>query len=152
MIHLSFDLPEPASSWRTTWDGARQDDPADIAEVDLRYKYFGVNVEMVVDDVEIISKSRFVTLVDLALSLRGAADRISRGEDAAFGFTESEEVIRLRQVDGHISVSSSKKPGDASVTREELLEKVSEFLQSAHARLVEEIPGLGENPVVRRIT
>lgn len=38
------------------------------------------------------------------------------------------------------------------MARDELLEKVSEFLRSAHARLVEEIPGLVENPVVRGIT
>ncbi|MEV6669349.1 hypothetical protein [Streptomyces sp. NPDC051162] len=152
MINLSFSLPEPASPWRRTWDGAKQGDPAGIAEIDLRYKYFGVNVEMVVDDVEIISKKRFVTLVDLALSLRGVVERISRGEDAAFGFTESEEVIRLRQAGDSISVSSSKKPEQASVASGELLEKISEFLQSAHSRLVEEIPELGENLIVRRIT
>jgi hypothetical protein len=151
MIRLSFDLPETGSPWFRTWDGARQGDPADIAEIDLRYKYFGVNVEMVVDDVEVISKTGFVTLVDLALSLRGVVDRISRGEDAAFGFTESDEVVRLRQAGGRISVSSSEKPEQASVTREELLEKISEFLQSAHLRLVDEIPRLAENPVVRRI-
>ncbi|MEW1640156.1 hypothetical protein AB0469_39615 [Streptomyces sp. NPDC093801] len=151
MIDLSFSLPESASPWRRTWDGAKQGDPAGIAEIDLRYKYFGVNVEMVVDDVEIISKRRFVTLVDLALSLRGVAERISRGEDAAFGFTESEEVISLRQAGDSISVSSSKKPGQASVARGELLEKISGFLQSAHSQLVEEIPELDENPVVRRI-
>ncbi|MDH6710058.1 hypothetical protein P3T27_006807 [Kitasatospora sp. MAA19] len=152
MIHLSFSLPESASPWRRTWDGAKQGDPAGIAEIDLRYKYFGVNVEMVVDDVEIISKKRFVTLVDLALSLRAVVERISHGEDAAFGFTESEEVISLRQTGGSISVSSSKKPGQALVATGELLEKISEFLQSAHSRLVEEIPELDENPIVRRIT
>ncbi|MFE0681220.1 hypothetical protein ACFW17_10480 [Streptomyces sp. NPDC058961] len=151
MIDLSFSLPESASPWRRTWDGAKQGDPAGIAEIDLRYKYFGVNVVMVVGDVEIISKRRFVTLVDLALSLRGVAERISRGEDAAFGFTESEEVISLRQAGDSISVSSSKMPGQASVARGELLETISGFLQSAHSRLVEEIPELDENPVVRRI-
>ncbi|GGL66774.1 hypothetical protein GCM10010129_07750 [Streptomyces fumigatiscleroticus] len=93
MIHLSFSLPEPGSPWRRTWEVAKQGDPAGLAEIDLRYKFFGVNVEMVVDDVEIISKRRFVTLVDLALSLSHAERRISSGEDAAFGFTESEEVV-----------------------------------------------------------
>ncbi|WNM35440.1 hypothetical protein RKE30_36310 [Streptomyces sp. Li-HN-5-11] len=151
MIHLSFSLPEPTSPWRRTWDGAKQGDPAGIAEIDLRYKYFGVNVEMVMGDVEIISKGRFVTLVDLALSLRAVVERIYHGEDAAFGFTESDEVIRFRQAGERILVTSSKNPGEASVTREELLEKLSEFLQSAHSRLVEEIPELGENPVVRGI-
>jgi hypothetical protein len=151
MIHLSFSLPESASPWHRTWDEAKQGDPAGIVEIDLRYKYFGVNVEMVVGDVEIISKKRFVTLVDLALALRGVVERISRGEDAEFGFTESEEVVSIRQDGASISVSSSKKTGQASVARGELLEKISEFLQSAHSRLIEEIPELDDNPTVRRI-
>jgi hypothetical protein len=152
MIHISFSLPEAASPWCRTWDEAKQGDPAGIAETDLRYKYFGVNVEMVVDDVEIISKRKFVTLVDLALSLRGVAERISRGEDAVFGFTESEEVISLRQAGDSISVSSSKNPVQASVARRELLEEISGFLQSAHLRLIEKIPELDENPTIGRIS
>ncbi|MHA6759590.1 hypothetical protein [Streptacidiphilus sp. PAMC 29251] len=151
MIDFSFSLPESSSPWRRTWDEAKQGDPTGLAEIDLRYKYFGVNVEMVMNDVEIISKRRFVTLVDLALSLRGVVERISHGEDAAFGFTESEEVISLRQVGDSISVSSSKKPGQASVARGELLEKISGFLQSARSQLIEEIPELDGNPVIRRI-
>ncbi|MEU9131812.1 hypothetical protein AB0D08_27495 [Kitasatospora sp. NPDC048540] len=151
MIHLSFSLPESASPWRRTWDGAKQGDPAGIAEIDLRYKYFGVNVEMIVEGVEIISKRRFVTLVDLALSLSGVIERISRGEDAAFGFTESDEVIRLRQAGESISVSSSKKQEQASVARDEILAELSEFLRSAHSRLIEEVPELRENPVIRMI-
>lgn len=151
MIHLSFSLPEPASPWRRTWDGAKQGDPAGLAEIDLRYKYFGVNVEMVIGGVEIISKKRFVTLVDLALSLRGAVERISRGEDAEFGFTESEEVIRLSQAGESILVGSSKKQEQASVARNELLAEFSEFLRSAHSQLIEEIPELRENPAIRMI-
>ncbi|MEV7026542.1 hypothetical protein [Kitasatospora sp. NPDC093558] len=151
MIHLSFSLPEPASPWHETWDDARRGDPSGISEGDLRYRYFGVNVEMIVDSVEIISKRRFVTLVDLALSLRGVAERISRGEDAAFDFTESEEIISFRRAGDSISVGSSRRPGRGSVAPGELLEKISEFLKSAHSRLVEEIPGLDENVTVRRI-
>lgn len=152
MIHLSFSLPGSASPWRRTWDGARQGDPADIAEIDLRYKYFGVNVEMGVGDVEIISKRRFVTLVDLALSLRDVIERISRGEDAEFGFTESEEVIKFRQAGDIILVSSSKKKEQASVARDELVAELSEFIRSTHSRLVEEIPELADNPVIGRIS
>lgn len=151
MMQLSFSLPGSASPWSVTWDEVKRHDPPGIAEIDLRYKYFGVNVEMSVGDVEIISKKRFVTLVDLALSLRGVVERVSRGEDAAFGFTESDEIINLRQAGDSISVSSSKKPGQASVTRAELLEKLSDFLRSAYSKLVEEIPQLNENPVVQRI-
>ncbi|MET7528808.1 hypothetical protein [Streptomyces goshikiensis] len=85
-------------------------DPAGLAEIDLRYKYFGLNVEMVVGGVEVISKRRFVTLVDLALSLSQAERCISSGGDATFGFTESEEVIHLRCDGELIAVTSSKRP------------------------------------------
>lgn len=152
MIHLSFSLPEPRSPWRRTWEGAKQADPAGIAEVDLRYKYFGVNVEMVVDGVEVISKRRFVTLVDLALSISQAERRISSGEDAAFSFTESEEVIHLRRDGALIAVSSTKRPWRVTVEQEELVDAFAAFLREAHLRLTSEIPGLATNPVIQQFS
>ncbi|MBG0855373.1 hypothetical protein I2W78_26880 [Streptomyces spinoverrucosus] len=151
MIHLSFSLPEPGSPWRRTWEGAKQGDPAGLAEIDLRYKYFGVNVEMIVGGVEAISKRRFVTLVDLALSLSHAERRISSGEDAAFGFTESEEVIHLRHDGDLIVVTSSKRAWRVSVEREELASSFSRFLREAYSHLTSEIPGLVTNPVIRQM-
>ncbi|MCX4774487.1 hypothetical protein [Streptomyces sp. NBC_01285] len=151
MIHLSFYLPESGSAWRKTWDAAKQGDPAAATEMDLRYKYFGANFELAVDDTEVVSRTRFVTLVDLALSLSGAAKRISLGEDAAFGFTESDEVIQLCQDGDLIAVSSSKRPVQAFVGREELVREILIFLREAHSRLITEIPGLSANPVIQRI-
>ncbi|MFJ9552414.1 hypothetical protein ACIRPH_01270 [Nocardiopsis sp. NPDC101807] len=150
MIQLSFTPPEKSSPWSKTWDSVTWDDPAAISEIDLRYKYFGVNFEMVVDDVEIVSKKRFVTLVDLALSLSGVMKRISSGEDAAFGFTESDEVIHLICDGNLISVTSSKSLVQASVGRKELLDEFSRFLREVHYRLVLNIPGLSKNPVIWR--
>ncbi|MFD4990396.1 hypothetical protein [Streptomyces sp. NPDC058374] len=152
MIQLSFCLPESGSAWTKTWDAAKRGDPAAISEMDLRYKCFGVTFELMVGDVEIVSKKRFVTLVDLALSLSGAVKRISSGEDAAFGFTESEEVIHLCQDGDLVAVSSSKHPMRGAVEREELVGEVLSFLREAHSRLVAEIPGLSENPVIQRIS
>ena len=151
MIYLSFSLPEPGSSWWRTWEGAKQHDPAGLAEIDLRYKYFGANVEMVVDGVEIISKRRFVTLVDLAISLSRAERRSSAGGDAAFGFTESEEVIHLRRDGNLIAVTSSRHPWRVTVEREELTSAFSDFLREAHSRLTSEIPGLVASPVIQQV-
>jgi hypothetical protein len=151
VIHLSFSVPEPGSPWRDTWDGARDGDPARIAEIDLLYKHFGVNVEMTVDDVEVISRRRFVTLVDLALSLDHAARRLSSGEDAAFGFTESEEVVHLRRDGALVHVTSTKRPWQVTAGTEELTGAFSGFVREAYARLTSEIPGLAGNPVVRRL-
>ncbi|WP_141514535.1 hypothetical protein [Streptomyces zhaozhouensis] len=151
MIHLSFSLPDPGSPWRKTWEGAKQGDPAGLAEVDLRYKYFGVNVEMLVDNVDVISKRRFVTLVDLALALSHVKRRISSGEDAAFGFTESEEVIHLHRDSDLIVLTSSKQLWRLTVEHEELASVFSSFLREAHSRLTSEIPGLAINPVIQKI-
>ena len=151
MIRLSFCLPEPGSSWFMTWEAAKQGDPASISEIDLRYKYFGVNVEMVVDDVEMISKKRFVTLVDMALSISEVVARISRGEDAMFGFTESEDVIRLHREVNSVSVESSRTGKCASVSRDELIDTFSTFLREVHSRLINEVPRLGENSTIRKV-
>ena len=127
-------------------------DPADISEINLRYKHFGVNFEMMIDDVEIVSREKFVTLVDLALSLSGAAKRISVRENAAFGFTESDEVIHLRCDGNIISANSTKSLAQASVDRKELLDEFSRFLGEVHYRLVSDFPGLSKHPVMRRFS
>jgi hypothetical protein len=152
VIHLSFSLPEPGSPWLKTWDSAKKGDPAAISEIDLRYKYFGVNFELVVGDVEIVSKKRFVTLVDLTLSLSSVLERVSSGQDAAFDFTENEEVIHLRRDGDLVAVSSSTRPVQASVESEELVGEVVQFLRTAHSRLVAEIPELSANPVIQRFS
>ncbi|WP_260634842.1 hypothetical protein [Streptomyces angustmyceticus] len=152
MIHLSFSLPDPGSPWWRTWEEAKQADPGGIAEIDLRYKYCGVNVEMIVDGVEVISKRRFVTLTDLALSLSHVGRRISAGEDAAFGFTEGEEVIHLRRNGDRIVVSSSKRSWQVTVEPEALARAFSDFLRDAYSCLTSEIPGLIANPVIQRIS
>ncbi|MFI6908812.1 hypothetical protein ACIBKY_46645 [Nonomuraea sp. NPDC050394] len=151
MINLSFYLPDPDSAWRKTWDTARQIDPAAVTEMDLRYKYFGVNFELTVDGIEIVSRKGFVTLIDLALSLSHAAQRIASGEDAAFGFTENEEVIHLRQNGDLVAMRSSKRPVQASIGREELVREILNFLRSAHSKLIAEVPALSTHAVIGRI-
>ncbi|MFH8596348.1 hypothetical protein [Streptomyces rimosus] len=152
MIHLSFFLPEPDSPWRETWDRPKHGNPGSIQEIDLRYKYFAVNVEMTINDVEVISRRRFVTLADLALSLSHTVGRVSSGEDAAFGFTESDEVIHLRRDGSIIHISSSKRPWQVSADPEELISAFVTFLREAHSCLITEIPELASNPTVQRLS
>ncbi|MFI2661849.1 hypothetical protein [Micromonospora carbonacea] len=150
MIQLSFSLPVVGSPWLKTWDDVKGIDPAAIGEMDLRYKYFGVNFELTVGDVEIIPKGRFVTLVDLALSLSVVVERVSSGQDAAFGFTESEEVVHLRLNGDSVLVSSSKSSARALVDRKNLVDEIDKLIRAAYSRLVAEYPELSANPVVRR--
>lgn len=145
MIHISCSLPEPGSFWWDSWDKPQLGDPATIAEIDLRYKCFDVNAEMIVNGVEFVSKNGFVTLVDLALSIRGVTERLSRGDEAC-GFTEWSEVIHLRRTGESIVISSSEKLKRASAARAQLLAQFLDFLRSAHSRLVEEIP-MTENAI-----
>ncbi|MFD0883367.1 hypothetical protein ACFQ08_02175 [Streptosporangium algeriense] len=149
MIQLSFTPPAPGSPWRKTWDRAKQRDLADITETDLQYKYFDVNVEMIVNDVEAISKTRFVTLVDLSLSFAYSTKRILSGEDAAFGFTESDEVIHLHNNGNLIIISSSKKPWQVSADRKELADAFLNFSREAYRHLTSEFPLLAKNPTIQ---
>jgi hypothetical protein len=151
MVSSSFDLPVPSSPWRRTWQAAERGDPSAIPEIDLRYKYFGVNAELVAGGVRIISKDGFVTLVDLALSLCRVAERLSRGENASFGFTEREEVISFHLDGETVTITSSKNPQPAVAARGELLAELRTFVRTAHARLVGEIPALAGNPVINRL-
>ncbi|WDO04695.1 hypothetical protein ME763_03035 [Streptomyces murinus] len=152
MIHFSFKVPNAGSPWRDTWDRAFQVNPATISEMDLCYKYFGVTVDLAVDEVEIISSEGHVTLVDLALSLCHALSRLSAGEDTAIGFTEDDEVIRLRRETDLVAITSSKHQWQVSVEQEELVGAFVDFLREAHARLTVNIPGLADNPVVQRFS
>lgn len=151
MIILSISLPDSESPWQITWDDAKVKGPATLSETDLRYKYFGVGFRLTVGDIEIIPKGRVVTLVDLVFSLSFAVERISSGQDAAFGFTESDEVIRLRQEGDSVIVSSSKSSVQGSVSREEFLGEVARFLRAAYSRLVAEVPELSVNPTIQRL-
>lgn len=152
MIRLSFTPPEPGSPWYRTWDKAKQGDPANATDTDLQYKFFDVNVEMIVNDVEIISNRRFITLVDLSLSFAYTAKRILSGENAAFGFTESDEVIHLHNNGNLVTISSSKKPWRVSVDRKELTDALLNFSQQAYNHLVSEVPPLRENPTIQRFS
>ncbi|MEU6759850.1 hypothetical protein [Streptomyces sp. NPDC046685] len=120
--------------------------------MDLRYKYFGVRAEMIVNNVEVVSKSGFVTLVDLALSVAWAVKRLAVGQDAAFNFTEGAEIIRLRHEGNLITLSSSLKPWTVSVGREQLVEALGEFLRKAHTCLVSDVPELAGNAVIQRFS
>ncbi|MEU1081602.1 hypothetical protein ABZ368_15390 [Streptomyces sp. NPDC005908] len=148
MIHFSFEPPGPGSPWRDTWDKACQVSPSAISEMDLCYKYFGARAKLVVDGVEVISGQGYLTLVDLALSLRHALNRLSLGEDSAIGFTENDEVIRLRREGDIVAITSSKHEWRVSVDREELVDAFVEFLREAYSRLTGFAPGLADNPVI----
>lgn len=151
MLQISFSLPAPSSPWWNTWESAKQRDVASLNELDLCYHYFEVDVEMVVGGAEIISSPRYLTLVDLALSLQGVMELIAIGKDAEFGFTESGEIIYLDLTGDVVSVSSSDHELQGTVDREELMQKLAEFLRVAHLRLVREVPELVDNPVIQRI-
>ncbi|NLU80930.1 hypothetical protein HCA58_21735 [Micromonospora sp. HNM0581] len=151
MIRLTFSVPETGSPWRDTWRLPDGSDPASVTETDLRYKHFGAQVEFVIDDMTVISKAGHVTLVDLALSFQSAERRLSSGEDAAFGFTERHEVIRLHGPGSLLSITSSVKPGTAQVSRNELTPELAAFRESVYQALINEVPGLQGNPVVQRL-
>jgi len=148
---LAFSVPSAESPWTGTWNAvSRISAPEAISETDLRYKYFGVNLEFVADETMIVGPT-VVTLVDTALSCVFALKRVSNGEDAALGFTENDEVIRL-QIDGSfVKVRSTKKAVEALVSRDELVAQLSAFVETAYSLLVREVPGLANNPVVQRL-
>lgn len=148
---MSISLPDPGSPWLRTWDDARGKDPATLSETDLRYKYFGVSFRLAVGGIEIVPKGRVVTLVDLMFSLSFVVERISSGEDGAFGFTENDDVIRLRQEGDSVIVSSSKGSAEGSVNREEFLAEAVRFLSECFSRLVAEVPELSINPTIQRL-
>ncbi|WP_411104985.1 hypothetical protein [Streptomyces sp. cmx-4-9] len=150
MIEFSFTLPEPESPWHTTWDRVQQVNTADISEMDLRYKHFGVRAQLTINDVEVISNRGFITLVDLALSVSWVGKCLAAGEDSAFNFTEGAEVIRLHVEGDRIAMSSSVKPWATSVAREQLLEAFAELRNEAHACLTARVPGIADHPVIRR--
>lgn len=151
MITLSISFPDLESPWLRTWDDVRGKDPATLSETDLRYKYFGVGFRLTVGGIEIVPQGQVVTLVDLMFSLSFALERISSGRDAAFDFTEYDDVIRFRQESDSVIVSSSKGSVEGSVNREEFLGEAVRFLGECFSRLVAEFPELSVNPTIQRL-
>ncbi|WP_158710288.1 hypothetical protein [Streptomyces sp. NRRL F-5126] len=150
-MHLSFSVPSQESPWIKTWESIQPQNAAEVSEMDLRYKYFGVAVEMSAGGVDFISKNKYVTLMDLGLSFRDVIAKVSAGRDAAFGFTESEEVIRVRHVGEYVSISSSNSSAQASVSRSDFVAHLSSFVRRARNVLLREVPELGNNPVLQRM-
>ncbi|MFY1598257.1 hypothetical protein [Micromonospora sp. WMMD737] len=151
VIQLDFSVPKPGSAWRETWRLRDGSDPATVSEMDLRYKYFGAQVDFAIDDMTVISKVGHVTLVDLALALRHAEGRLSSGEDAAFGFTESSKVVRLEGPGPVISVRPSVSSESAQVSRQQLVPALATFRESVYQRLIVEVPGLEGNPTIQKL-
>ncbi|MFI6316769.1 hypothetical protein ACIBG8_04585 [Nonomuraea sp. NPDC050556] len=120
--------------------------------MDLRYKYFGAIVEFAIDGTSFVSSSQVVALVDFTLCVTYAADRLVAGEDAAIDFTESTKVIHFHTLGSSVRVASSTRGGiEASSTTAELVSKLTDFANAAKSRLIQEIPGLADNPVIQRI-
>ncbi|MEV1285528.1 hypothetical protein [Micromonospora sp. NPDC049679] len=151
MIVLAFTLPPVGSAWRETWSLPVNRDPITVSEMDLRYKYFAANVEMTVNDVPFIRPSGPEPIIDLGLSFKWVEKRLALGEDVAFGFTEHHEVIHLRGAGPIVSIESSELPHRAEADRSTLLVELARFTESVYQRLVEDVAGIGGNPVVQRL-
>ncbi|MBB1261712.1 hypothetical protein [Streptomyces alkaliterrae] len=150
MIQLTFETPSAGSAWRDTWDSARRVNAAAISELDLCYKYFAVRVELASSGVEILSPKGHVTLVDFCLSLRHVLDGLTSHEDAALGFTESDNVIRIHPENNLIVITSSIPPQQVTVDREEFKRAVEEFLRAAYSQLINHTPELAQNPTIQK--
>lgn len=151
MIVLTFTLPPVGSAWRQTWSLPVNCDPLTVSEIDLRYKYFAANVELAVNGVVFIRPSRHEPVIDLGLSCKHVERRLALGEDAAFGFTERPEVIHIRGVGRLVWIESSELPLRAKAERSSLLVELARFRESVYRRLVDDVPGIGGNPVVQRL-
>ncbi|MEU6395289.1 hypothetical protein [Streptomyces sp. NPDC046939] len=152
MIQFSFETPSPESPWwQKTWDSVYRTEPATIDEMSLRYKYFGVRPRLVVDGVAVMSGESHVPLVDLALSLRFALHRLSSGEDAAIGFTESDRVIHLQQEERVIAITSSDSEWRTTVDSEALKASFVTFVREAHSRLIAHCPELACNASIQKL-
>ncbi|WFE19208.1 hypothetical protein O7621_14650 [Solwaraspora sp. WMMD937] len=87
----------------------------------------------------------------MMFSLSFAVERISSGRDGAFGFTENNDVVRLRQEGDLVVFSSSKDFAEGSVNREEFLGEAVRFLDECYVRLVAEVPELSINPTIKQL-
>jgi hypothetical protein len=145
LVIFKYSVPDRTSPWWGTWERAGQGDLASASETDLRYKYFGASVTLSIGGVEVISPKRLVALVDLAFSIRVSAERIASGHDGAFGFTESEEVVRFRREGDLVHVSSSVRSVHAEASADEIVAQFVQFVWSVYWLLIERYPRLREN-------
>ena len=144
-------LPPVGSAWRETWSLPVNRDPITVSEMDLRYKYFAANVDMTVSGMPFIRPSGHHPIIDLGLSLKWVEKRLAVGDDAAFGFTEHLEVIHIRGAGPTVAIESSEFSYRAEADRSTLLAELARFTESVYQRLVQEVAGIGGNPVVQRL-
>lgn len=152
-VTLTFEAPRVGTSAADSWGKVAGLDLGKIRETDLRYKLFQAKVTFEAGGVELIEGFR-LALVDLALGMATAVELLRSGQDAAIGFTESADaiyfdhfgdVVRVRYL-----VSNRAERDTVRVSTAELQKAMHLFIESVYERLIGELPGLAENPVIQR--
>lgn len=154
VVNLTFEGPPVGAGVARSWDRAIGLDVEQIREIDLRYKFFMTPVTFEVEGTELIG-GWSLTLVDFALGVSEAADRLRSRQDAAIGFTESADVIYLDRLNDVVRmrylVSNRAEKLVVEAPAKDLVEAMSAFVESAYERLIAEFPGLAGHPLVQRI-
>ncbi|GGM79172.1 hypothetical protein GCM10011609_13660 [Lentzea pudingi] len=154
VITLTFDSPRVGAGAAESWDKVAGLEAGKIREIDLRYKLFKTEVIFEAGGVELIDGFR-LTLVDLALGVMTAVERLKSEEDSAISFTESADVIYFDNLGDIVQVrylvGNRVERVVAYVSIAELLKAMHAFVKNVYERLTTDFPGLAENPVIQRL-
>ena len=152
MVTVDFVVPDVDSVLGRSWAKALEGDARSLTDIVVRYYLFHSQVEFSIDGTTFLSRSSFVSLVDLALGMSAVAGRLAAKSDGALDFTEHDEVLRFVVSGEKVEVASSKKEAAvATVTRAELVGALTAFVGRVHDSVVTFHPALSENPTVSRL-
>lgn len=129
-------------------------DAAGLAAADettLRYEAFLGDLVIRGGGADLSAPWGWVPVLDFALCLLDIVGRLRDGDgEAAFEFTESDDLIRFRRVSDEVEVSSTYSAGSFTCPTPEFVRSAAGFCARLARELQESYPALRDNDVFAR--
>ncbi|GAB3815292.1 hypothetical protein [Micromonospora zhanjiangensis] len=145
--HVDFDILS-----KNLFDKSRRAAGEDLTETDLHYTLFPSWVTCEVDGTVIIGPRRRVPLFDFLACVAQSIKAIRANEPISIGFTEAADQVYFRPVGGgKVQISTSGSDLQLQVDRLELSATLERFLSSGRAQLIDNVPGIQQNPHIGKL-
>lgn len=139
MIDFSFRL---SSSWNTEPSGSL----LSIDEMDIRYCYFLGDITFKADSADFSMQVGWIPIADFASAMCAISEQLEEGLiEAAFEFTENNERLVFRRLNGDIQITASYTSSSASVPMDELSSAIRRFADQVCSELLKLYPDLKHN-------
>lgn len=146
MIAFSFDPRDEDDSWSPDW---RPENP-ELTAGDFCLRFFKADLRLVVHGVDLGLRTPGLPVVDFALMLELAANRLETESDIAVETSLTQHVFSLSRGAEAVTLTTSYAPHTAELTPAELRELADRAKAEAVRLITTAHPELGDNAWLRQ--